>query len=915
MTLAPKWITPAGSVGTFPQGKSATFTLTTIGARDFDIIAGNANSVGYFSFSITTGTSYTDYSTLTVTGTPFTVNNNVSTEFVIRASNQYGATDRTFSISISGPVDPEWLTPEGYLQVGPNLEPYCLNKNRVDFTLQSTTLVVPKGQKITYFIAENDGQLPPGLRLNPDTGIISGYVNDQLSIDFLASKTGGYDGEYYDAYPYDHAIIVENEVKGRLVSITKIYQFYVTVTDGISSAKRKFKIRVEDPNTFRADTTQITDDTTNYLANIGYLIPPIWLDTDSSLLPNPSNLGTLRANNNQVINLNAYDPYPFVGPVSFDWDLIKVNPEIRFLTDSETNLIGQPTSNITGLGYIIIKNVIGVPTAGMSLQLNPYVPNAGSTVYRINKVEEYGEQGGYKLTLGIVTTYKGELLSSNDLPISNNPGDMYKVLSNNHYLVCVGTPNTFTDIGLNAKGYVDYYLETNIPNETTLFVGSLASYPPGLELDTEQGLIYGRIPYQPAYSQNYRFTVRITKTDQETGQTVSDNHIFNLTLKGDVETTIQFLSDTVLGEIQPGHVSDIAVKAVHTAANLDITYSLTGGKLPPGLSLTPTGNITGIIPTNIQTNFDLAVTGFNTTTFDGGATTFDKSYTFNITARDSYLFSAISKDFTINITENTITPYTNIFVKPLLKKEQRSYFRSLVEDFAIFNPNLIYRGDDPNFGVQNTIKMTIQHGVQKIELDKYVPALTYYFKRRRYYFGELKSAIAVDSKGNHVYDVVYLDIVDDQMIGNQISVDRSFTQTVNGQIVTYYPDSIINEQFAIKSLEIDVGHPISIDEDYRPTFMQTLQADTGVPLGFVKAFILCYALPNESGKIISSIKRSGFDFKLIDFDIDRINIENPLDYEGTKVLLFGAGTADTGFFITTEDDQDLLTEAGVELSL
>jgi len=914
MTLAPKWITPQGTVGTFPQGKNVTFTLSSIGARDFDLIAGDISTVGYYSFQINTGTSFTDVTTLTISGTPFAVNQNISTEFVIRATNQYGSIDRTFNINITGPVDPEWITPTGYLQVGPNLEPYCINRSRVDFTLQATTLLVPKNQKITYYIAENDGQLPPGLRLNPTTGIISGYVNDQLSIDFLASKTGGYDAEFYDGYPYDHALLFGNTVQGRLVSITKIYQFYVTVTDGISVSRRKFQIRVEDPNTFRTDTSQITDDTTNYLSNIGYLIPPLWLDVDNSVLPNPSNLGTLRANNNQVIDLNAYDPYPFVGPIAFDWDLIKVNPEIRFLSNSETNAIGLPVSNLLGSQYLITQQTIGVPAVGMSLQLNPYVKNAGSTVYRINSVEQYGDNG-YKLGLGVVTTYKGEVNSTNDLPLSNSPGDMYKVLSSNHYFVCNQLPNSFIDIGVNAIGYVDYQLELSVPDITTLFIGSLAVHPPGLELDTEQGILYGRIPYQPAYSRNYRFTVRITKTDQDSGETVANNHIFNLTLKGDIETTIQFLTDKVVGTLKPGHISDLAILAEHTSANLDITYNLTGGKLPPGLTLTPTGNITGVIPTNIQTNFDIAATGFNTTSFDVSATTFDRTYTFNVTARDSYLYSAVSKDFTIDILENTIIPYTNIFVRPLLKREQRTYYRSLIENFSIFDPNLIFRSDDPNFGVQHSIKMTIQYGVQKIDLDKYVPALTYYFKRRRYYFGELKSAVAVDSTGKHVYDVVYLDIVDDQMIGNKISVAQSFTQTVNGQLVTYYPDSIINEQFSIKEIEIDVGHPLSIDDEYRPKFMQTLQTDTGIPLGFVKASILCYTLPNQSSKIISSIKRSGFDFKLIDFDIDRLAIENPLDYDGTRYLLFGTGAADTGFYISTEDDQDLLTEDSVELSL
>jgi hypothetical protein len=211
--------------------------------------------------------------------------------------------------------------------------------------------------------------------------------------------------------------------------------------------------------------------------------------------------------------------------------------------------------------------------------------------------------------------------------------------------------------------------------------------------------------------------------------------------------------------------------------------------------------------------------------------------------------------------------------------------------------------------------MTIEYGLQKIDLDKYVPALTNYFKRRRYYFGELKSAVAVDSNGTHLYDVVYVDVVDDQMLGNLISVDRSFTQDVNGQVVTYYPDSVLNEQFALRSIVVDTGAIISVDDDFRPKFMQTLQSGTGVPLGFVKACVLCYTIPNESGKIISNIKRSGFDFKLIDFDIDRIAIDDTLDFDGTKYLLFGSSSTDTGFYISTEDEQDILTEDDNPLSL
>jgi hypothetical protein len=855
MATAPKWITPPGFVGTLTQGVSSSLLFNIQDASQFNVIGGELP--GFFSLFVTTGTSVTP-TVLEVKGTPYVYNENISTTFVLRAKNITTGlvTDRTFRVDVTGPTDPDWITPEGYLQVGPNLEPYVLNKNRVDILLQASQSVIPKGQKLTYYIAENDGQLPPGLRLNEANGLINGYVADELSLDFLASAVGGYDAESYDAYPYDHVVVIRNQNQGRPISISKVYQFYVTVTDGISSSRRKFKIRVEDPNAFRADTTQIDSDTRNYLANIGYLIPPIWLNVDNSILPNPSNLGTLRANNNQLIDLNVYDPYPFVGPVTFDWDLLKVNPEIRAQTTSRNNEVGYPTVNLAGQRTIYLSKAIGTPYGGMKIQLNPYVPFASDKIYTIAGVEEFG--GGWKLNL--------------------TEGLLY-----------------------------------SIPDLTTIYFGTLSSHPPGLTLDPDTGLLYGRLPYQPAYSISYRFTVRIVKTDQETNNTVSNDHIFNLVLKGDIETTIRWTTASDLGYINPGHISDLSVEAVHTSANLSVSYSLTGGKLPPGLSLTSDGNISGKIPYNIQTNFDTAASGFGFTTFDQKNTTFDKVYKFNVTARDSFLLSAVSRDFILRIVETSINSFTDISVSPLLSRTQRQYFKSLVEDATIFDTRLLYKLDDPNFGIQNQIKMTIEFGIESINLDNYVPALTNYFKRKRYYFGEVKSAQAIDSKGNVLYDVVYVDIIDDQMIGNKISVDPSFTRDVNGTTVTYYPDTVINEQYALESIEIGTQH-ITVDDQLRPKFMQTLQKSTGIPLGFVKAFIICYTLPGKSSDIVNNINRSDFDFTNIDFDIDRISIENSLD-QGKKYLVFGTGSTDTAFYITSEDDEDLLTEDSNPLSL
>jgi hypothetical protein len=181
--------------------------------------------------------------------------------------------------------------------------------------------------------------------------------------------------------------------------------------------------------------------------------------------------------------------------------------------------------------------------------------------------------------------------------------------------------------------------------------------------------------------------------------------------------------------------------------------------------------------------------------------------------------------------------------------------------------------------------MTIEYGVEQIDIDAYTPALTNYFQRKRYYFGDIKTAQAVDDAGNILYDVIYLDIIDDQMDGNKISVSPSFTQVVNGSVVTYYPDSVINEQGSLAAISPTQGQLISVDGQLRPKFMQTLQRDTGTPLGFIKAFILCYTIPNRSSDIITNIKNKGFDFKNIDFDIDRITVEDAISSRTTSVTI------------------------------
>jgi hypothetical protein len=801
----PIWVTPAGFLGTYTERTTISIPVVATGTNlSYSLISGNL-PLG-LALQSATGN---------ILGTPVSVPSNVSNEFVVRVSNGDGLSDRTFNLDVTGPSTPIWATATGSLPVGLNGEFYAFNKEYVDYKLRAETDILAPGNTLKYYISDQQGQLPPGLKLST-SGRIYGYIEDTLKIDSEASLSGGYDTEVYDRYPYDHGIIINNVVElVRPESISKIYQFYVTVTDGIASSRRLFSIQVVDPNSLRADNTFILTSDNEYDASSGYLLPPIWQTQFGELLPEIANLGTIRASRKQVITLHEYDPYPFVGPISWDWNL-SVNPELRILTDSQFNNAGFETRNLAGATAIYVKDTPLLPLKGMKIRIDETLSGFDSTLYTITGVIKTGADSG--------------------------------VIN------------------------IDRPLTKKIPDTSIIYVGSPSIHPPGLNLDTQSGELYGTIPYQPAYSQTYKFTIRIIKTDIQTGLTVSSSQIFLLTIKGDIESYINFVSTGSLGVLVPGQISEIAVVAENINSDYNIQYDLVSGQLPRGLSLNTDGTIEGRIEYKTQTYFDL--TSSTQFLIDGGSTTIDKNWYFTVRASDVYKLSAIEQQFYITVNEESFTEYTRIFVKPFMHPSKREEYQNFTTDEVIFDLNIIYRPFDPEFGVQPEIKMAIETGIEKVDIEKYVDAMSTYFYRKRFYFGDIKSVTAQDANGNDVYELVYADIVDDQMLGIYSPP---------------YSISVENMQEQLEGIEVSAGVPISVDEYLRPRFMSTIQKDTGAPLGFIKCVPICYVLPGNSDKVLSRIKSSGFDFKNLDFDTDRIIVETPKEDTENGWLFYPTG--------------------------
>lgn len=816
---APVWTTPAGFLGTLTERSLMTAYVQASGQSvTYSVISGSLP--GGLRLNSTTGL---------IAGSPSSVSQTRNFSFAIRATSGSDIADRTFNFDVSGTSSPLWLTPAGALPVGLNGEYYSINKEPVNYTVRAETDILMPGNTLKYFIADTEGQLPPGLTLS-SSGKITGYVDDLLKLDAIASVTGGYDEEYYDGYPYDHSPFVQSFLdSAKPTSISKIYQFYITVTDGIISSKRLFTITVLDPDSLRADTTYILSDTDTTNASSSQLLAPLWQNKNGELLPSVYNLGVVRAAKNQIITLHEYDPYKNQGTAEspvYDWNNVVVNPDIKFITDSRIDLTELPEKNLKGQQALYFKNTKILPVAGMKIRFS-------DTFADVDGVP-------FDNTVYVVT---GVISLGNDSGIMN----------------------------LNQP------LARDIPDSRIAYVGTPSQHPPGINLDPNTGELYGQFPYQPAYSTSYRFTINLVKTSNESSNnTVSVTQIFILTVKGNIDSSIEFTSPTNLGTIFPGQVSELAVTAVNVNTDNNVQFEVVQGALPEGLTLNSDGTVQGITSfRNQHIIYDTTSSDRqNVLTLDANDTTIDRSYYFTIRAYDVYKLSAVEKEFYITVIPDLNLDFSRMYVKPFLPikpVDKRAVYRSFVANTTIFDPAVIYRPNDPEFGVQKQIKMLIETGIETVDLDIYAQAMSQYFSRKRFYFGDIKSIQAQDSNGNNVYELVYVDMIDNQMISST---------------TPSYAVSVANMQLQLEEIQLDPTTVITVNEHLRPRYMTTLQPSTGVPIGFIKAVPICYTIPGGASKVLSRIKNSGFDFKQFDFDTDRLVVETVQNDSQTNWLAY-----------------------------
>jgi len=824
----PQWITPAGSLGVIPEGVFYSVGIQAVADGEdvkFRLIAGELpDGVQVTPNGIIEGV---PKNVARVQGVPQEVSVDTTSRFAIRAFTTRvingrivvdRLADRTFTLTITGQDIPEFVTPPGNIGTFYDGDPVEI---QIEFT--------DSDPDETVTIRRLTGELPPGLVLDPRTGLISGVIAPLVGPPDTAQA--GYDATAYDQYPFDFSTR----------STSKNFQFSLEITDGKDANVRAFEIFVYSKDSMTADTTDFTADNTFITADVVSTRTPV-------LLTPPGDLGIVRADNFYAFKFDGFD---------FDGDPIEY-------------------SVTTGAGI------------GFDSGLTP------------------------------------------------------------------GSPGSYDVDGFDRGAF---------------------SLPPGLVINPDTGWFYGYIPDQGATEQTYRFAVRVLKKNQPA--IISGFYYFTITITGNLNTAVTWLTQPDLGTILNGSISTLTIEAVN-AGGRALQYRLASGsnsRLPQGLTLQPSGNITGRVSFNTFA-LDGGATTFDTdlnTRLDILETTFDSAYSFTVNAFaaeseqvgfqvgsiaitnggsgyisqptvtmsapsntanaiqatagvvtivsgvitaiavgnpgrgytsaptvtitggggtsaaatttivEAEITNAVSvfRRFTVTVDRYFNEPYQKLYIKAMPPEADRDLINELIQNQDIIPESVVYRADDPNFGVARSVVYDHAYGLDTASIETYVESLDINHYWKNLTLGQIRTAQALRSDGTILYEVVYSEIIDD-LVNNQgesVSKEVTLPFPVNPgdstEIAEVYPNSLIN----MRDQVIDtVGQIAPSLIPVLPAWMTSKQA-SGRVLGFTPAWVIAYVKPGQSARVAYNIQELfGDQLNLVDYKVDRYELDRSQTY-------------------------------------
>jgi len=469
-------------------------------------------------------------------------------------------------------------------------------------------------------------------------------------------------------------------------------------------------------------------------------------------------------------------------------------------------------------------------------------------------------------------------------------------------------------------------LQANL--EYSITAGAL---PLGLSIDVNSGEVFGTLASQSAVEVDYSFTVRANRV-VATGLNTFSERTFTMKVIGEIDIGINFTTSATIGTLTADIPSTLSIEAEAEESNRVLSYTVTSGSLPTGITLSDQGNLIGIIDA-------------------GDFTDSTTAFTFEVTVSDQYQSAATAKEFTLNINiPHTTIDYGNMTGNATSFIDQNIFY-NIAQDPIINSPEYIFRAEDSNFGMKVKPDMLMMAGLEAQTLTAFQQQMEQNHAPKTLYFGDLKTAVAKEN-GVVKYEVVYIDIKDQlvnnkgvavsssiklrdavvkPMIGPRASTTNATTDTnvyevttdgglafsTSGSKVRYanqlsadlgfmetlYPNAVANMRSRMKTL----GHK---EWTYLPEWMRTTQEGDLAPLGYVMAVPICYCKPGTSALVKKRIQDKELILKNIAFTIDRYTVSKST----VSPEIFTADGSTTTFELNEiVHEQDILVKEGTEI--
>ena len=536
--------------------------------------------------------------------------------------------------------------------------------------------------------------------------------------------------------------------------------------------------------------------------------------------------------------------------------------------------IGQPTIRTSSF-TLKLESALGTAVAGYQIT----VINQNTPV----------SQGG-----------PGKIPNSRSPVILNTRPTTFNILPTNEYYGYYFTPpkesstlTTPSDIStFIGTAQSDNYFAFKIIGKD--FDNSVISYsysglPSGIVGNTATGWITGTPILGSTGINQYNFSVAVLK-----GSFISDYVEFSYKISNGLDGIVTWITPANMGTIYNGTISTLNVLAT---AQVELYYDIVSGSLPPNLELLYNGEITGYVADQPTTQF----LTLNEIT--------DFTFTIRAYSPDHPLLNS-NKTFTISVLQQYTQPTDILYINATPSITDRNIINSLLTNTTLIPTTDLYRATDIYFGKATSVVYEHLYGVFSSDLDEYIAAVTQNHYWRNITLGELKTAVAKNSAGNIIYEVVYSEIIDNLInpsgvsVSSEIywptpinlfqgswytSVDDIYTSYVNifgqeyytsltpGSATVLYPNSLINMRNRVSAV---LGQ--EYNSSLLPLWMTSQQAN-GNTLGYTQAWVICYTKPGKAVTIKNNINDNwAYKLNQINFNIDRFTVDKSTTYNYDK---------------------------------